>query len=492
MCTLAGVHLREIQIQAEPLERFDPLIGPEAAARLHAGAERAREAFHGRTLFNVNSTAVGGGVAEMLQPLLAYSRGAGIDARWLVLQGEPEFFRITKRLHNRLHGSRGDGGPLGETERAAYERVIAANAAELLALVGPEDVALLHDPQTAGLVPLLARTGATVVWRSHIGTERWNDEVETAWTFLRRYVEEAQAVVFTREAYVPAFLSARAVIIPPSVDPFSVKNAPLQPEVARGILARVGILLPACGVVEPALYRHADGSPGRVDHCADVVRAGPAPAEDAPLVLQVSRWDGLKDMAGVMDGFARVADALDGAHLALVGPNVAGVEDDPEGAEVFEACIRRWRTLPHALRRRIQLVCLPMQDRDENAAIVNALQRHAAVVVQKSLEEGFGLTVAEAMWKSRPVVGSAVGGISEQLVDGESGLLVRDPRDLDAFGAALVRLFEDPDLAGRLGRAAHERTRAHFLGSRHLLQYAELFAGLLGRERVAPAPVAAP
>jgi len=200
----------------------------------------------------------------------------------------------------------------------------------------------------------------------------------------------------------------------------------------------------------------------------------------------VSRWDRLKDMSGVLEGFARRADALGNAQLALVGPNVAGVHDDPEGAEVFEACIRQWRALPHAVRRRVQLVCLPMSDRDENAAIVNALQRHAAVVVQKSLEEGFGLTVAEAMWKGRPVVGSAVGGIQDQLEDGRSGLLVADPRDLEAFGDALVRIFSDPALASRLGEAAHLRARTQFLGSRHLLQYAELFSLLLGQGATQP------
>jgi len=353
------MHLEEVQIQAVALERFDALIGAEAAARLHAGADRAREALRGRTLFNVNSTAVGGGVAEMLQPLLACSRGAGVDARWLVVRGDAEFFRITKRLHNRLHGAVGDAGRLGEAERAVYDRVLSEHAAELLALVGPEDVVLLHDPQTAGLLPVLQRAGVTVVWRSHIVTDHWNDEVASGWAFLRPYLEEARAVVFTRRVYAPDWLRDRAVIIPPSIDPFSVKNAPLDPLTARNILARVGVLLPCPGPVGPALYQHVDGSPGRVDHGADVVRCGPPPTSETPLILHVSRWDRLKDMSGVLEGFARRADALGQAQSALVGPNVAGVYDDPEGAEVFEACIRQWRALPHAVRRRVQLLCLP-------------------------------------------------------------------------------------------------------------------------------------
>jgi trehalose synthase len=197
-------------------------------------------------------------------------------------------------------------------------------------------------------------------------------------------------------------------------------------------------------------------------------------------VVQVSRWDRLKDMPGVMLGFAEHAIAS-GAHLALVGPNVSGVTDDPEGPAVLDECIEIWRNLPHAARVRIQLVCLPMTDVEENAAIVNAIQRHAAVVVQKSMAEGFGLTVAEAMWKARPVIGSAVGGIQDQLTDGESGVLLADPEDLHAFGDALCGLLEQPARAQEMGEAARERAIEHFLGSRHLMQYVEVFADLVGR-----------
>lgn len=469
------MHLEEVHIQPVSLSRFDPLIGPERAAELHAAAELARRVLHGRVVFNVNSTAVSGGVAEMLQPLLSYSRSAGIDTRWLVIRGNEGFFRVTKRLHNRFHGMPGDGGPLGEAERATYEAVLRDNVLELTNLVSPRDVVLLHDPQTAGLIPLLRSLGALVVWRSHIGTEQRNDAARSAWDFLRRYLEQATAVILSRAEYAPDWLP-RFAVIPPSIDPFSVKNAPMSGETVRAILCRVGIL---GGEPEaPAIYSHRDGTPGRIDHCADLLRAGPPPSPDVPLVVQVSRWDRLKDMVGVMHGFARRAGALRGAHLALVGPDVSSVADDPEGAQVLDECTAAWRALPQAVRRRIQLVCLPMADRDENAAIVNALQRHAAVVTQKSLAEGFGLTVAEAMWKARPVIGSAVGGIVEQIVDGESGLLLHPPTDLDGFGAALERLLSDSAFAERLGQNARQRALEHFIGSRHLIQYARLFASL--------------
>jgi trehalose synthase len=212
----------------------------------------------------------------------------------------------------------------------------------------------------------------------------------------------------------------------------------------------------------------------------DVIRLGRAPAWDTPLVVQVSRWDPLKDPIGVMRGFASLVDgqAPAGAELVLAGPDVRAISDDPEGAEVFDAVVAEWRALPHAIRNRVHLASLPTDDVDENAAIVNALQRHAAVVVQKSLEEGFGLTVTEAMWKARPVVASAVGGIQDQIEDGVHGLLLHDPSDLSSFATSLRRVLEDTALAERLGSAARERVREQFLGVRHLLEYARLIARL--------------
>jgi len=186
----------------------------------------------------------------------------------------------------------------------------------------------------------------------------------------------------------------------------------------------------------------------------------------------------MKDMPGVMAGFAWHVDSSLGAHLLLAGPAVTGVADDPEAAEVLEECTALWRELPHAARSRVHLACTPMADADEAASIVNALQRHAAVVVQKSLAEGFGLTVAEAMWKSRPIVGSAVGGIVDQVVSGEHGLLVEDPLDLASFGAAVETLLRDPRRARELGANARTRATAEFLGDRHLEQYGRLLQQL--------------
>ncbi len=230
--------MEEVEVKALPLELLASILTTQRARRLAESAARARAQFGDRTIWHVNATAHGGGVAEMLQTLLAYGRGAQIENRWLVLDGEPEFFAITKRLHNLLHGDRGDGGPLGDDERACYERVVAANVAEMLTLIGARDIVLLHDPQTAGMVDGLRATGVRVVWRCHVGRDTCNDETDEAWAFLRPYIERADAFVFSRQEYVPDWVDrARLVIIPPSIDPFSAKNRELDPPTVSAILA---------------------------------------------------------------------------------------------------------------------------------------------------------------------------------------------------------------------------------------------------------------
>ena len=477
MTTKAMRRLREVPIGAQPIDRFLPLLGEERIREAYKLADDVRRRLEGRIFWNVNSTARGGGVAEMLQSVLPYVRGLGIDARWLAIDGTPEFFRVTKRLHHALHGSVGDGSDLGEQERAIYEQVLAGTAEELLALVRPRDFVLLHDPQTAGLAPRLVQAGAIVIWRCHVGGDRPDgEEIGRGWAFLAPYIKDVAATVFSRDQYIPQCCDhGRSVVIPPSINAFSPKNQDMDDATVRAILVHTGLVEGPPGAGSPTFLRE-DGSIGRVKRHADVIRLGRAPTWETPLVVQVSRWDRLKDPVGVMHGFARLVNgaAPTGAELVLAGPNVNAVADDPEAAAVMDEVIVAWHRLSHSDRNRVHLASLPMADVDENAAIVNALQRHAAVVVQKSLYEGFGLTVTEAMWKGRPIVASAVGGIQDQIIDGESGLLVEDPTDTEAFATAVRRLLEDRAFAEALGQNARQRAQEQYLGVRHLTQYAEL------------------
>ncbi len=466
--------IKEVTVKPASPERFRALVGRDYAA-VEEAIRSASRILAGRTIWHVNSTARGGGVAEMLQSLLAYARGAGVDARWLTITGNEEFFRITKRIHNNLHGSEGDGGGLGETERAIYEDTLESNARELAGVVAHGDIVYLHDPQTAALTGLMRSDGVRVVWRCHVGLDRPNELARRAWAFLLPYVREADACVFSRRAFAWEGLDeARLWLVPPSIDAFSAKNQELEPAVVAAILAKAG--LAEDGGSDP-LFARQDGSEGRVGRAAELDQEGPVPRA-APLVAQVSRWDRLKDPAGVLRCFAERC-RHPRAHLLLAGPAVADVADDPEGAEVLAEIRAQREALPAALRARVHLACVPMDDVEENAATVNAIQRRADVVLQKSLAEGFGLTVAEAMWKARPVVASRIGGIQDQIVDGESGVLIDDPTDLDATAAAVDELLDDPDRARAMGTAARARVRGLFLGTRHLVQYMELIEEML-------------
>jgi trehalose synthase len=311
-----------------------------------------------------------------------------------------------------------------------------------------------------------------------VGRDSANDLTEDAWAFLRPYVIQSEAAVFSRREYAPEWVARRQVwVIPPSLDPFSAKNRTLEKADVEASLGQAGLVRfpPDHGDLS---FKRRDGTRGTVRRHAGLLDGGPLPV-GARVVLQISRWDHLKDMAGVLTAFAsHVAELPDDVHLMLVGPEASGVSDDPEGADVLAECRDIWRVQPVDLQHRLHLCSLPMDDVDENAHLVNALQRHATVVVQKSLVEGFGLTVTEPMWKARPVIATRVGGIQDQIIHGESGLLLDDPTDHDGFADLLLSVLRDEGMAGRLGGAAHQRVRERFLGDRHLGQYVELFDSL--------------
>ena len=239
-----GVTLvHEVPVQTLPVARLEPVIGHERYERLISVATRMRHELGDRTIWNINSTAVGGGVAEMLQVLVGYVADFGIRIRWDTITGDPAFFGITKRLHNQLHGvSMGQAGRLGPEDARHYEEILAANAQELLAQVKHGDIAILHDPQTAGMTEALARAGVKVVWRCHVGIDEQNDTSRAAWEFLRPYLAPAHGYVFTRTQFAPLWVPrARLWMIPPSIDPFSPKNVELEPADIRAILATIGV-----------------------------------------------------------------------------------------------------------------------------------------------------------------------------------------------------------------------------------------------------------
>ncbi|MGZ6855296.1 MAG: hypothetical protein ACXVGC_14755, partial [Mycobacteriaceae bacterium] len=318
--------LCEVPVHALAPDRLEEVLGRQRLSTFLETAAQVRDNLDGAIIWNINSTAGGGGVAEMLRALLPWARGADINTRWLVVSGLPDFFAVTKRVHNHIYGFRGDGGPLGPSERSVYERTLAENAHEIRALIRPGDVVILHDPQTAGLAQTMRTAGATVIWRCHIGRDTPNSLSEEGWAFLRPYIAAAHRVVLTRASFAPPWLPPEQItVIPPSIDPFSPKNQPMTPRMVRHILMHTGLLQGTVGPAPLPVFLRPDGSPGRIDRHADTLQSGPMAPIEAPLVVQISRWDHTKDMGGVMRAFAEEVAAHTPAHLLLAGPSVTGV-----------------------------------------------------------------------------------------------------------------------------------------------------------------------
>lgn len=460
-----------------PAERTEALVEWEMIQ--HAG-QRVRQLFAGRTVWNVNSTRFGG-VAEVLLSVVAHSVSAGVDVRWVQADGDAPFYAVCKRLHHRLYGHDGDGGPLSAAEHEVFAAASAANAHALAMIAKPGDLIILNGPHTAGMAPLLRDTGAHVLWRLHIGASGHNEHVRQAWAFLLPHLDDVEAFQFTNWDFVPPQLADRRVsVVQPAIDISMEKNVPMDPPQVASVLSTAGIVAERA-ITVPVLTPH-DGRVTAVTRRAELFQDEPISFADR-LVVQIARWDELKDPVGVIEAFARhVAPVLPDVRLVLAGPDPGSVGDDQEGPRVLDEAKAARVACDDAARRRIHLVSLPTQERVESAAMVNALQRHADVVVQKSLAEGFGLAVTEAMWKSRPVVASRVGGLSNLIDHGVDGVLLDDPTDLAAFGTEVVRLLGDPRRAASMGLSAHERVRTQFLFSRYFQQTVQAFSHVLGDE----------
>lgn len=386
-----------------------------------------------------------------MEALVRAGDNASFRHRRFIATADAAVFQTTKVLHHRLHGVAAGPLPEGAAERA-YLAFGKLNAGSLMDRLQPDDLVVLHDPQTLPMAAHLSAQGVGTVWRCHIGTNQPNQVSATTWSYLRRLWPPGMVLVFsTRELVPPQAQEWPVVIIPPSVDPSALKNVRLLPADVTAVLKQVGLL---------------DGRPPE----GTMRVVSEQPLGDDPVILQVSRWDPLKDMPGVLRGFAESALSRT-ARLVLCGPSPAGVMDDPEAATVLHEVVRQHAGLPAAVRRRVHLVCPDLADERMNALLVNALQHRAAVVVQKSRQEGFGLTVTEAMFKGRPVVATRVGGITSQLTHERTGLLLDDPDDLPGMAALVGSLLASPGRAASLGAAAGREAAARFTTAREIADH---------------------
>jgi trehalose synthase len=404
-----------------PLRQDGPSLVEGYRAVVGDGPMRALEALarslRGHRIAMVNSTAIGGGVAEILHRLVPLMNELGVPTTWEVVPGDARFYGITKTIHNALHGG---PGSLTREDRDHFMNVN-RSAAERLALDG--DLVLVHDPHPAALAEFRRKSGQRWLWRCHIDLSRADPDVLD---FVVARVNHHDAAVFSHFTFVPP-LSTPAYLAAPSIDPLSDKNCELDE-------AEVDALLEPYGL-----------------------------PRETPIVTQVSRFDRLKDPVGVVDAFA-LARRRERAHLVLAG---GSADDDPEGATVLAETRERIGS-----RKDVTLLDLP----PDAHRVINALQRRSTVVLQKSLREGFALTVSEALWKRRAVVASAVGGIPLQILHGRTGVLVRS---VDGCALQIVRLLRDAPLRRRLGAEGREHVRDNFLHPREVRDYLAIFAHLL-------------
>jgi len=410
--------MQKVSLATKSLADYAPVVGPDVVDEL---VQLARP-LQGARVVHISSTAYGGGVAEMLHTLVPLMRNVGLDAEWRTISGTDEFFGVTKSMHNALQGMDLELTP---AMRAAY---LHANVDNAVYFEGEFDYVIVHDPQPAPLRALRASDGGRWIWRCHIDMTAANQEY---WSFLRPFVQTFDAAIFTMPQYVKSDLRiGKIAIVPPAIDPLSPKNAAMSDDDARRIVSLYG--------VDP----------------------------DRPTLVQVSRFDPWKDPLGVIDVYRGVRSEFPGMQLVMIG---SMAHDDPEGMEYFQ------RTRDYA-GDDADVYLLSNLDGIGNVE-VNAFQQMATVVVQKSLREGFGLTVSEGLWKSKPVIGGNVGGIPLQIEDGKTGYLVNS---VEECTERALYLMKHPRIAHTMGARGHEEVRHKFLSTANLGNYLRLFNDLAG------------
>jgi len=447
-----------------------------AVQDLRAEARQLLPKLKGRTVWMVNSTAQGGGVAEMMPRLVGILRDVGVKAQWLVMEPEnPAFFALTKRIHNLIHDFGRPG--FSTVEKQLYQAVSRKAADALAGLIGPGDILVVHDPQPLGAgTELKRRTGVRAIWRCHIGLDRRTAATDSAWDFLRRYALAYDQAVFSAAEYIPSDLAGKASVIQPGIDPLSHKNRELSAHKLVGVLCNAGLMKSYHPVLtsdweHPVMRLHPDGRflPG---HGGDGIGL-----MFRPVVTQVSRWDELKGWMPLLEGFLRLKrrqrwkkDASDRhrrrigiARLVLAGPDPLAIQDDPEGQKVLSTLCHAYRRLKPAEQESVVLLSLPMASTKQNHLMVNVIQRCSTVVVQNSLQEGFGLTATEAMWKRLPVLGTSACGLRIQIRNGVDGRLTANPQDSREIAEILDDMLSHPVQRDLYGRNAQRRVYDRFL-----------------------------
>lgn len=446
-----------------------------AVRELRTEAAPLAKRLEGRTIWMVNSTAQGGGVAEMLPTMVALMRDLGIPTEWAVIESEdPAFFRLTKSLHNAIHGTGQDR--FGASERAIFEAVNRENADQIRAWLRPGDILCVHDPQPIPLARMLREEmEVAALWRCHIGLDDENAATRAAWEFLAPYAAAYDHAIFSAPEYIPHYLTSLASVVYPAINPLTHKNRELSVHKIAGTLT-ASALATNPGPVLP------DPFPAVAQRLQPDGAFVPANMRDdiglltRPIVTQVSRWDRLKGFAPLMRAFANLKTdgperanghhrrRLDLVRLVLAGPDPESIADDPEGLEVIGELKALYAGLDTRVQRDIAVVALPMRDLRENALMVNALQRTSSVIVQNSLREGFGLTVAEGMWKGMPVLSNVQAcGPRQQVRDGIDGRMIADPTDEEELGTALDGMLASPAERDAWGRSGRRRVYDEFL-----------------------------
>jgi trehalose synthase len=403
----------------ENLENYRKIVGDKVIGAIH---KRARN-LYGKHILHINSTYQGGGVAEILSSLVPLMNNVGIDAGWRILHGDPDFFTITKKFHNALQGE-----PMHFTERKR-QLYLKANGNFSTYTHIDHDCVIIHDPQPLPLIEFHKKRQPWI-WRCHVDLSNPDNKV---WEFLTSFILRYDVVVLSSEDYKKSDLPVDQRIIRPAIDPLSPKNMEISEKDISKYLKKFGV------------------------------------TTDKPLITQISRFDKWKDPAGVIDVFKLVKEKVD-CRLVLCG-NIA--TDDPEGPEIYERAKRKAKGLIE--KGDIIFVTDPASS---NFIFVNALQRLSSVIIQKSLKEGFGLTVTEALWKGTPVVASNVGGIPFQVIDGKTGFLLQ-PRDTQGFADRVIEILRNPDLVREMGKNAKEHIRENFLVTRLLADHLDLLTEVM-------------